>query len=106
MTRLRSICLKLPECSEASSFGNPAFRAGKRPFVVLDRHKGADCIFLYADPGLRDELLKAPYYFPAPYDPRAQGICRTLVRIDWRELKGLIFGSYRAVALKRMLAAL
>ena len=75
LTRLRSICLKFPECSEATSFGNPAFRAGKRAFVVLDCYKGADCIFLYADPGLRDELLKTPHYFPAPYDPRARAAC-------------------------------
>jgi len=63
--RLRKICLKLPETTEGVSFGNIAFRAGKRPFVVLDHYKGTDCIFLYVDPGLRETLLKDNRFFAA-----------------------------------------
>lgn len=106
LIRLRRVCLALPETCETTSFGNPTFKAGTRPFVVLDRYKGVDCIFFYAEPGLRDVLLTSPHFFPAPYDPRAKGLCRTLEKINWRELKALVLGSYRAVALKRMLAQL
>jgi hypothetical protein len=106
LKRLRKICLGLPETSEGASFGNPTFRAGKRPFVVLDRYKGVDCVFLYVDPGRRAELLKDKRFFKAPYDPREKGLCRTLEKIDWTEMKGLVVGSYRHVALKRMLDAL
>jgi predicted DNA-binding protein (MmcQ/YjbR family) len=106
LARLRKICLALPEATEKASFGNPAFRAGARPFVVLDRYQGTDCIFFYVEPGRRDELLKSPTFFKAPYDPREQGLCRTLEKIDWREMRALIVGSYRRVANKRMLAAL
>jgi len=106
LNRLRKLCLALPETSEGVSFGNVAFRAGKRPFVVLDRYKGVECIFFYVDPGRRADLLKDKRYFKAPYDPREQGLCRTLDKIDWAEMKGLVIGSYRHVALKRMLAAL
>lgn len=106
LARLRRICLKLPEVTEGASFGNPAFRAGTKSFVVLDHYKGVDCIFVYAEPGRRDALLKTPHFFKAPYDPRAKGICRDLEAIDWKELEGLILGSYRSVALKRMLVAL
>jgi predicted DNA-binding protein (MmcQ/YjbR family) len=104
--RLRKICLRLPETTEGASFGNIAFRAGKRPFVVLDRYKGADCIFVYVEPGLRDALLRDKHFFKAPYDLREQGLCRTLEAIDWKQMQALIGGSYRLVALKRMLAAL
>lgn len=104
--RLRKICLRLPETSEGASFGNIAFRSGKRPFVVLDRYKGVDCIFVYVDPGLRDALLRDKRFFKAPFDPREKGLCRGLQAVDWRQMKALILGSYRLVALKRMLAAL
>ena len=105
-TRLRKICLRLPEVSEGLSFGNVAFRAGKRPFVVMDHYKGVDCIFIYVDPGRRGGLLRDKRFFKAPYDPREKGLCRTLEKIDWAEMKGLILDSYRQVALARMLKAL
>ncbi|MBL8629252.1 MAG: MmcQ/YjbR family DNA-binding protein [Rhodospirillaceae bacterium] len=104
--RLRKICLALPETSEGVSFGNIAFRAGKRPFVVLDTYKGVDCVFVYVDPGLRENLLNDKRFFAAPYDPKEKGLCRSLVAIDWRQMKGLILYSYRSVALARMLKAL
>ena len=104
--RLRKICLRLPETAEGLSFNNVAFRAGKRPFVVLDHYNGNDCIFVYVDPGRRDSLLKDKRFFKAPYDPREKGLCRTLEKLDWRQMEGLIIESYRQVALKRMLAAL
>jgi len=96
--KLRTICLKLPEVVEAPSFGNPAFRVGKYPFVVLDRYKGVDCIFLYVDPGLRDELLQTQHFFKAPYDPKEKALCRTLEKIDWVEMKALIVASHRLVS--------
>lgn len=106
MTRLRKLCLRLPETTEGLSFSNVAFRAGKRPFVVLDHYKGIDCIFVYVDPGRRDALLKDKRFFKAPYDPREKGLCRTLDKIDWQQMESLILESYRQVALKRMLTAL
>jgi predicted DNA-binding protein (MmcQ/YjbR family) len=104
--RLRKICLALPEVSEGLSFGNMAFKAGQRPFVVLDRYKGVDCIFLYVDPGLRETLLSDQRFFAAPYDPKEKGLCRSLDKIDWKQMRGLIRDSYRTVAIARMLKAL
>lgn len=101
--RLRAICRALPEAFEGTSFGHIAFRVGKRPFVVLDRYKGVDCIFLYVDPGRRGALLRDKRFFKAPYDPREKGLCRTLEGIDWTEMKALVRYSYRAVAPKRLL---
>ena len=106
LKRLRSLCLRLPETTEALSFGNIAFRAGRRPFVVLDHYKGADCIFLYVDPGQREILLRDKHFFKAPYDPREKGLCRDLKALDWTQMRALITTSYRLVALKRMIAAM
>ncbi|MDX2143720.1 MAG: MmcQ/YjbR family DNA-binding protein [Rhodospirillaceae bacterium] len=97
LARLRKICAALPDVVEKPSFGNPAFRAGTRPFVVLDRYKRTDCIFIYVDPGRREELLANDAFFKAPYDPREKALCRTLEKIDWREMQALIGESYRLV---------
>jgi predicted DNA-binding protein (MmcQ/YjbR family) len=35
VARLRKLCLALPETSEASSFGNPVWKVGKKTFAVL-----------------------------------------------------------------------
>ena len=104
--RLSKICESLPEAALGVSFGNPCFRAGKRPFLVLDHYKGEDCLFFYVDHGLRAELLKDKCFFPAPYDRGERGLCRRLSGIDWPQLKGLVIQSYRQVAIKRMIAAL
>lgn len=104
--RISQACRSLPEVVAGESFGNPCFRAGRRPFVVLDRYKGEDCIFLHIDRGLRTELLKDRAFFPAPYDPRERGLCRKLTGIDWPQMKSLVVQSYRQVAIKRMITAL
>lgn len=106
LNRIRKICLGLPETTEGESFGNVAFRAGKRPFVVFDRYKGVDCIFVYVDAGRRDDLLADRRFFKAPYDPREKGLCRTIAKINWRQMESLIIESYRQVAIKRMLTKL
>jgi hypothetical protein len=106
LKRLRTLCLRLPETTEGLSFGNIAFRAGKRPFVVLDHYKGVDCIFICVDQGQRDVLLSDKHFFKAPYDPHEKGLCRNLRAIDWGQMRALITASYRQVALKRMIAAL
>ena len=103
LARLRRLCLKMEGVSAAASFGNPAFRAGKkqRPFVVLDHYKGADCLWLKVDPFRRDELLADPRFFASPYDPRAEALCRTLSRLNWRQLESLVRDSYRIVINKK-----
>ena len=44
LKRLRALCLSLPETSEASSWGHPNFRAGKKTFVAFERVKGRPSI--------------------------------------------------------------
>jgi hypothetical protein len=40
LTRLRNICLRLPEVKETVKWGHPTFEAGKKMFEVLDHYQG------------------------------------------------------------------
>ncbi|HET6325763.1 MAG TPA: hypothetical protein VFG04_13885 [Planctomycetaceae bacterium] len=55
----------------------------------------------------QDEYLADERFFAAPYAARFGWVClRADISLDWREVAELVRGSYRQVALKRMLAAL
>jgi predicted DNA-binding protein (MmcQ/YjbR family) len=107
LSRLRNICLRLPECKEKVAWGNPTFVAGKKQFAVLDRYHGRWCIAFVARPQRQRELIQRAGFFPAPYAAKYGWVCRDAEgRVGWKELEKLIVESYRAVALKRMLSAL
>jgi predicted DNA-binding protein (MmcQ/YjbR family) len=107
LTRLRQVCLGLPEVRETVKWGHPTFEAGKKMFAVLDRYDGRPCIAFRAGPEKRDELLTDERFFEAPYAAKHGWIClRADGPIDWKEVQELLRDSYRLVALKRMLAAL
>ena len=107
LERLRDICLELPEVTETLKWNNPTFVAGKKMFAVLDRYHGSWCIAFRAAPARGAELVARPGFFPAPYSARYGWICMDAEgKIDWSEVEDLLIGSYRSVALKRMLAAL
>jgi predicted DNA-binding protein (MmcQ/YjbR family) len=107
LARLRQICLRLPEVRETVKWGHPTFEAGKKMFAVLDRYDGRPCIAFRAPLDKVDELLTDKRFTEAPYAARYGWICLDAAgRLNWKEVEGLLLGSYRLVALKRMLAAL
>jgi len=107
MSRLREICLPLPECKETTTWGNPTFVAGKKQFAVLDRYHDKWCIAFVAGGDRQQELLKRSGFFPAPYGAKYGWMCREAEgRIGWKEMQKLLLESYRKVALKRMLDAM
>ncbi|HEV8069856.1 MAG TPA: MmcQ/YjbR family DNA-binding protein [Planctomycetaceae bacterium] len=107
LARLRRVCLQLPEVRETVKWGHPTFEAGKRIFAVLDRYDGRPCIAFRAPLDRVDELLADERFTEAPYAARFGWVCLNVDGpIDWAEVEWLVQGSYRLVALKRMLAAL
>jgi predicted DNA-binding protein (MmcQ/YjbR family) len=107
LTALREICLRLPECKETTSWGNPTFVAGKKQFAVLDRYHDRWCIAFAVKSETQTALIRRPGFFAAPYGAKYGWVCRDAEgRVNWKELEKLIIESYRRVALKRMLAAL
>ena len=107
LARLRKVCLPLPEVRETLKWGHPTFEAGKKIFAVLDRYDGRPCIAFRAPLETLDELLADERFTEAPYAARFGWVCLNIEGpIDWAEVQRLVQGSYRLVALKRMIAAL
>jgi predicted DNA-binding protein (MmcQ/YjbR family) len=107
LARLRKVCLRLPEVRETVKWGHPTFEAGKKIFAVLDRYDGRPCIAFRAPLETVDELLADERFTEAPYAARFGWVCLNVEgSIDWAEVERLMQGSYRLVALKRMLAAI
>ena len=106
LKKLRSLCLSLPETSEASSWGHPNFKAGKKMFAAFERVKGRPSMAFRLDPDDVDRLLGRKQFFVTPYG-RGQWVSLWADgALDWRAVEDLLDRSYRVVALKRMLTAL
>jgi len=106
LQQLRALCLSLPETSERSSWGHPNFRAGKKTFAAFERVKGRPSIAFRLGRADVARMVRRKQFFATPY---GRGLWISLwadTRLDWRLISNLLQRSYRAVALKRMIAAL
>jgi predicted DNA-binding protein (MmcQ/YjbR family) len=104
--RLRALCLAYPATSEATSWGHPNFRAGKKTFVAFERVKGRPSIAFRLLPSDAERLLTRRGFFVTPYG-RGQWVSLWADGpIDWKAVTDLVDRSYRVVAQKRMIAAL
>jgi predicted DNA-binding protein (MmcQ/YjbR family) len=106
LARLRRICLSFHEVRETVKWGHPTFEAGKKIFAVLDSYQDRTCIAFRAAPETLPSLLADRRYYEAPYGARHGWVCMHAEGyINWQEVKELLLGSYRQVAIKRMLTA-
>jgi len=94
LAELRAICLALPGAAETFSFGNPAFKVGRKTFAVLDDYRGATCVWLACGPGRRADLLSEEGFFPSPYDRAGVALCRAAAGIDWPDFAKVVRESY------------
>ena len=117
VSRLRSICLELPEVVEKVSHGELAFFVQLTPkttkqFVALDdHHHGADRLAFWcpAPPGGQEELIAAnpEQYFRPPYVGHRGWVgVRLDLAPDWGEVAEIVTDAYRQVASPRCLALL
>ncbi len=108
LTRIRAICLALPEVNEVEAWGHPTFRAPKKMFAAFgeDRVEGPT-LGLKMSFDRQEELLKDPRFYPTPYAAHQGWVSLKLnAKTDWDEVKGLVREAYQQVALKRLLKAL
>ena len=107
LMRFRELCLALPETTETGSWGHPNFRAGKKTFAAFEWIKERPSFACRIGSDVVDQLLlQGDRFFSTPYG-RGQWISVWADGpVDWQLLQELVEQSYRAVALKRMLAAL
>jgi predicted DNA-binding protein (MmcQ/YjbR family) len=109
LTRLRKMCLALPEAYETTTFGHPTFRAGpgKKTFAVFENYRGEDTICVKATHEDQALLVLDPRFFVAPYvGKHGWTSMRTAGSVDWGEVEDLVRESYRLVATSSMLAKL
>lgn len=110
LTRIRKLCLALPETTERLSHGSPTFFVlGKRSFVTYqDNHHGDGRIALWcaAAPGTQQALVAADprHYFIPPYVGYLGWIgVRVDRRLSWKKIAEAIEDAYLAVAPKRLI---
>jgi hypothetical protein len=112
VTRLRRLCLALPEATERQSHGEPAwFVRDKKLFVTLSDHHHDDRVAFWcaAPEGAQEELVAADpaHFFRPPYVGGRGWLGVYLdVEVDWGEVGSLVEDAYRQVAPKSLLAKL
>jgi hypothetical protein len=113
LTRVREICLALPEVTERLSHSAPTFFVrGKKTFVMFhDDHHGDGILGLWcaAAPGVQEELVRTEpdrFYRPAYVGHRGWIGVRLDVDPDWDEVAVICADAYRCVAPKTLVVRL
>ena len=104
---LRRICLSLPETSEATQFGSPVWRAGKKTFALAYRTDQKLKLSFWVGVDRQGLLTNDRRFQIPPYMGHNGWIALDVSKdCDWDEIRGLTLYSYRHFALQRMLAKL
>jgi hypothetical protein len=113
LTRLRAVCLGLPEVTERLSHGEPTwFVRDRKTFVMFADHHHDDRLacWMAAPPGAQEALVASDpeRCFVPPYVGHRGwvGIRFDVPGVDWDEVGELVVEAYRAVAPKRLVAEL
>lgn len=114
LTRLRKLCLALPEAHEVEAWGEPTFRVRNKLFAMYasaSTHHGSGrpAVWCKAGPGNQGVMVRAApdRFFVPPYVGPSGWIGAWLDgAIDWLELEDLLRDSYALVAPKRLLVLL
>ena len=114
LTRLRKICLALPEAHEVEAWGEPTFRVKNKLFAMFagasNHHgRGRDGVWCKAAPGNQELMIAAApdRFFKPPYVGPSGWIGIYLDKSpDWDEVAELLRDAYKLTAPKKMLAQL
>ena len=107
LDELRALVATLPETSEGTQFGTPAFKAGKKTFVTAFRYRRTMYLQMWVGPELQSTLPDDPRFTIPKYIGHRGWIDLCVEdHVDWDEIERLVLGSYRHFALKRMLKAM
>ena len=114
LTRLRKLCLALPEAHEVEAWGEPTFRVRNKLFAMYaapNNHHGGGrpAVWCKAAPGNQSLMVRAApdRFFVPPYVGPSGWVGVWLDRgPDWTEVRELMRDSYRLIAPKKLQAAL
>ena len=108
LSRLRKVCLALPEATEKVAWGEPTFRVRDKIFAMFtDNHHGDGRVALWckAPPGVQEVLVGADprrFYVPPYVGHKGWVGVRLDVKVDWDEVSDLVKDSYLMTAPKRL----
>ena len=110
LTRLRTLCLALPEATEKISHGEPTWFVRKVFVTYAGRHQGRPAFWCAAPPGVQEALVGSnpQRFFRPPYvGVRGWlGVYLDVPEVDWEEIGEIVVEAYRTVAPRRLAARL
>jgi hypothetical protein len=114
LTRLRKLCLALPEAHEVEAWGEPTFRVKNKIFAMYaapNNHHGGGktAVWVKATPVNQRLMVEAEpdQFFVPPYVGPSGWVGVWLEdSCDWDGLRGLLRDAYRMTAPKKLVAQL
>jgi predicted DNA-binding protein (MmcQ/YjbR family) len=107
LTRMREICLSLPDTKETMTWGYPHFRVGDKIFSGYGEEKGKASIGFKLEMDHADARVQDPRFSRAPYVGHKGWVSMDVAGVqDWDEVRALVLESYRLIAPKKSLARL
>jgi hypothetical protein len=108
LAELREVCFSFPEVTEVEAWGRPTWRAPKIFALSAGSEEQRYSVIFKPEGDEREALVQDPRFSVPPYwGPGGWlSLDLTAAPVDWTEVTELLEGSYRQVALKRMLKAL
>jgi len=109
LTRLRTVCLSLPEATEQLAWGEPTFRVKKKIFAMYasagtHHGRGPSAVWLSAALGVQELLVRSDpaTYFVPPYAGVQGWIGIDLDQIGDADLRSHVVESYCRIAPKKL----
>lgn len=105
LTKLRKICLALPEAYELETWEIPTFRVGKKIFVFQTAHNDRHAIWFKAPEGSQRILIEAASdrFFRPPYVGHKGWVGMYIdEKPDWDEVAMQVRRSYTMIAPKKL----
>ena len=114
LTKLRTLCLAIPEAHEVEAWGAPTFRVKNKLFAMYaapNNHHGdgRESVWVKAAAGNQELMVRAApkkFFVPAYVGPSGWIGVYLDGAPDWGELDELLRDGHRLVAPKKLLAAL
>lgn len=109
VAELQKLCAKLPGSEQYVMVHHPAFRVGKRPFVVVGMHVhgvGDASISINLGHEAQHGLLSDERFIKTPYMGHNGWVTIARKALGAKELSTLVMESWRRIANKKQLAAL